>query len=34
MEWARRSATAANDLGLIYKNQKQLEEWLTNFYNS
>ena len=30
---ARRAATAANALGLKYKNRNQLEEWLSNFYS-
>lgn len=31
---ARRAVTAANALGLKYKNRTQLEEWLSNFYRN
>lgn len=31
---ARRASTAANALQLKYKNRKQLEEWLADFYSS
>lgn len=30
---ARRAIAAADALGLKYKNKKQLEEWLSNFYS-